>query len=182
MNPQNQETFLTRLNKKNIVIIIFILIISLFFIFKNEIFKSSIILKNLGNESIDPEMALINKKPTFIEFYAEWCEVCKKMAPDIFSLKDEFEKDINFVFLNVDNPKWEKYISKYKVSGIPQINILDSEGNLRDTFIGLQDEQIIKNVIKKLDEKNYDNNSFIGTDYSQIKENTDYNLSPRSHY
>ena len=56
----------------------------------------------------------------------------------ISALKDEYEKDINFVFLNVDNQRWEKYIRKYNVNGIPQVNIFDKKGNLKSTFIGKQ--------------------------------------------
>ena len=44
------------------------------------------------------------------------------MAPKV-SLKEEYEKNINFVFLNVDNQKW-KYIRKFEVNGIPQVNLL----------------------------------------------------------
>ena len=71
-----------------------------------------------------------------MEFYAEWCEVCKEMAPQVSALKDEYEKDINFVFLNVDNQKWANYIGKFNVNGIPQVNLLDGKGHLVSTFIG----------------------------------------------
>ena len=45
-----------------------------------------------------------------------------------FSFKDEYEKDINFVFLNVDNQKWGNYIQKFAVNGIPQVNLFDKKG------------------------------------------------------
>ena len=52
-------------------------------------------------------------------------EVCKEMAPQVSTFKDEYEKDINFVFLNVDNQKWANYIQKFAVNGIPQVNLFD---------------------------------------------------------
>jgi len=52
--------------------------------------------------------------------------------------KDEYEEDINFVFLNVDNQKWGNYIEKFSVNGIPQVNLFDKKGNLISTFIGKQ--------------------------------------------
>ena len=99
---------------------------------------------------MDPEIAFTNKKPTFLEYYAEWCEVCKEMAPEINQIRKEFSDDINFVFLNVDNPRWDKYIKKYNVNGIPQLNLFDSDSNLKSTFIGLQKESLINESLNNL--------------------------------
>ena len=111
-----------------------------------------------------PEIAFTMKKPIFLEFYAEWCEVCKKMSPSISKLRKEYEKDINFVFINVDNPKSEKYIKKMNVNGIPQINLFDNESNLEKTFIGLQDESDIKksviNLLSSIEAIDIKNTSF----------------------
>ena len=104
----------------------------------------------MSRNSIDPEIAFTTNKPMFLEFYAEWCEVCKKMAPSVSELRKEYGKDINFVFINVDNPKWEKYINKMNVNGIPQINLFDKQSNLEKTFIGLQDEMDIKKSLLNL--------------------------------
>jgi len=70
-------------------------------LFRNLFFQSTYLLKSFGELSVEPEIAFKNNKPTFLEFYAEWCEVCKEMAPKVYALKEEYEKDINFVFLNV---------------------------------------------------------------------------------
>ena len=137
-------------NLKYLISIIFILLIICLILFKNTLFQTSFLLKELGKTSIDPEIAFTTKKPIFLEFYAEWCEVCKKMSPSVSELRKLYEKDINFVFINVDNPKWEKYIKKMNVNGIPQINLFDKELNLETTFIGLQDERDIEQSLKNL--------------------------------
>ena len=124
--------------------------IALIFFFKSSIFQSTLQIKNFGNLSIDPEIAFTNGKPTYLEFYAEWCEICKKMAPEVTELKKDFDNEINFVFLNVDNPKWDKFIKQFKVNGIPQINILDSNSNLQATLTGLQEEKTLKESINYL--------------------------------
>jgi len=103
--------------------------------------------------SIDPEIAFTNGKPTYLEFYAEWCEICKEMAPEVTQLKKDFDNEINFVFLNVDNPKWDKYIKQFKVNGIPQINIIDSNSNIEATFTGLQEENTLKDSLNYLLER-----------------------------
>ena len=97
--------------------------------FRNLFFQSTYLLKSFGELSVEPEIAFKNNKPTFLEFYAEWCEVCKEMAPKVLALKEEYQKDVNFVFLNVDNQKWENYIRKFDVNGIPQVNLFDKMAN-----------------------------------------------------
>ncbi len=149
MKTESKLNFLKD-NQNWILSIIFILLISFLILFKNTLFQSSILLKELGKTSIDPEIAFTTNKPIFLEFYAEWCEVCKKMSPNVSKLRKEYGKEINFVFLNVDNPKWEKYIKKMNVNGIPQINLYDNDLNLKKTFIGLQNENEIEESLKVL--------------------------------
>ena len=72
------------------------------------------------------------------------------MSPGVNKLRNEYEKDINFVFLNVDNPKSEKYINQMNVNGIPQINLFNQALNLETTFIGLQDESDIEESLKNI--------------------------------
>ena len=128
-------------------------LIAFILIFKNTIFKSTLQLRNFANLSMNPEIAFTNGKPTYLEFYAEWCEICKEMAPEVTELKKDFDNEINFVFLNVDNPKWDKFVKQFKVNGIPQINFIDSNSNLKATFTGLQEEKTLKDSINNLLER-----------------------------
>ena len=163
-----------------IVLLIFVCIISLV-LFKNLFFQSSYLLKSFGELSVEPEIAFKNNKPTFLEFYAEWCEVCKEMAPKVSALKEEYEKDINFVFLNVDNQKWGNYIQKFAVNGIPQVNLFDKKGNLISTFIGKQDEIKIRESINNLEKEEKPYEEIINAEFSTIQENKNNEVNPRSH-
>ena len=167
--------------QKSLLILILVLIITFSLVFKNVFLQSSLILKSFGELSVDPEIALANNKPTFLEFYAEWCEVCKEMAPKVADLRKEYKSEINFVFLNVDNPKWGNYIQKFDVNGIPQVNLLDAKGNLRTTFIGKQDEQIVNESLKNLNNQVNLKEEFLNSDFSSIKETNNYQVSARSH-
>ena len=180
MQSGNKESFLNS-SQKSILILFFALIICSALVLKNFIFQPSFILKEFGKSSIDPEIAFTNNKPTILEFYADWCEVCKKMAPQVDDIKNEYEKDINFVFLNVDNPKWEKYIRNFNVNGIPQINIFDNDSNLKLTFIGKQEEETIKESLDNLYDKFRGDSQILNSEFSIIKYNKNYQSSPRSH-
>ena len=180
VQSESREPNLNTNLKIMLVLIISIVVISML-LFKNLLFKSSYLLKSFGELSVDPEIAFINNKPTFLEFYAEWCEVCKEMAPQVSALKNEYEKDINFVFLNVDNQKWANYIQKFAVNGIPQVNLFDKKGNLISTFIGKQDEMKIRNSINNLEKEEKPYEEIINAEFSIIQENKNNVVNPRSH-
>jgi thiol-disulfide isomerase/thioredoxin len=163
VQSQSEEQILKTNSKLILTLTISIILISVL-LFRNLFFKSTYLLKSFGELSVDPEIAFTNNKPTFLEFYAEWCEVCKEMAPQVSAFKNEYEKDINFVFLNVDNQKWANYIQKFAVNGIPQINLFDNKGNLISTFIGKQNEVEVRESINNLG-----------------KGEEPYEVSPRSH-
>ena len=180
VQSESREQILKTNLKTIFIFIISVVIISLF-LFRSFLFKSTYLLKSFGELSVDPEIAFTNNKPTFLEFYAEWCEVCKEMAPQVSALKDEYEKDINFVFLNVDNQKWGNYIKKFAVNGIPQVNLFDKKGNLISTFIGKQDEMKIRKSINNLGKEEKPYEEIINAEFSTIQENKNNEVNPRSH-
>ncbi|MBO8220315.1 thioredoxin domain-containing protein [Prochlorococcus marinus] len=180
MQSESREQLFNK-NLKIIVVLLIAVVISCLILFKNLFFQSTFLLKSFGELSVDPEIAFANNKPTFLEFYAEWCEVCKEMAPKVSSLKEEYEKDINFVFLNVDNQKWNSYIRKFDVNGIPQVNLFDKKGNLISTFIGKQEELIIKDSIDQLLRESISHEEVLNAEFSVIKEKNKNMISPRSH-
>ena len=180
VQSENREPILNTNLKTILISTIFIAFVS-FILFRNPFLKSTYLLKSFGEISVDPEIALTNNKPTFMEFYAEWCEVCKEMAPQVSAFKDEYEKDINFVFLNVDNQKWGNYIRKFNVNGIPQINLFDKKGNLISTFIGKQEEIKIKDSIDHLDREVKSYEEVLNAEFSVINKNKNYKINPRSH-
>ena len=180
MQSESREPLLNKNSKAIIVLLISISIVFLFLL-RNLFFQSNYLLKSFGELSVDPAIAFKNNKPTFLEFYAEWCEVCKEMAPKVSALKDEYEKDINFVFLNVDNQKWDMYIRKFAVNGIPQVNLFDREGKLISTFIGKQEEKTIKESIDLLGKEEVSAEEILNAEFSVIKENKNHEVAPRSH-
>ena len=180
MQSDSRGPFLNNNFKVIVALFISVAIFSLIW-FRNLFFQSTYLLKSFGAQSVPPEIAFKNKKPTFLEFYAEWCEVCKEMAPKIYALKEEYENEINFVFLNVDNQKWDNYIRKFAVNGIPQVNLFDGKGNLISTFIGKQEETKIRESLAYIGEHPKSNEEIINNEFSAIKQNKNNDVNPRSH-
>jgi thiol:disulfide interchange protein len=63
-----------------------------------------------------------------VEFYADWCEACKAMAPAMAELEQQQKGRLDVVLLNVDNPRWQPEIDRYEVNGIPQLELFNGEG------------------------------------------------------
>ena len=180
MQSESRDALL-KTNLKVILVLLIAVVFIGFMLLKNVFFQSTFLLKSFGELSVEPEIAFKNNKPTFLEFYAEWCEVCKEMAPKVFTLKEEYEKDIDFVFLNVDNQKWDKYIRKFNVNGIPQVNLFDRKGNLVFTFIGKQEETKIRESLSDLNGEPKSNEEIVNDEFSVINQNKNKEITPRSH-
>ena len=180
MQSENKNPLLNE-NLKTILVLLIAFVFIFLVLFRNLFFQSTYLLKSFGQLSVDPEIAFKNNKPTFLEFYAEWCEVCQEMAPKVSNLRAEYEKEINFVFLNVDNQKWDNYIRKFNVNGIPQVNLFDRKGNLVSTFIGKQEEKKIRESLSDLEGELKSNEEIINDEFSAIKQNKNNEVNPRSH-
>ena len=180
VQSESGEPLLNKKLKAILVLFITVVIVSLI-LFRDLFFQSTYLLKSFGELSVDPEIAFKNNKPTFLEFYAEWCEVCKEIAPKVSALKKEYENDINFVFLNVDNQKWDNYIRRFGVNGIPQVNLFDNKGDLISTFIGKQEEKTLRDSIDHLEKEDKPHKEILNAEFSVMKKNKNYQVNPRSH-
>ena len=85
-------------------------------------------LEQMARRSLELPVALANGRPTVLEFYADWCEVCRSMAPAIEAIETKHRGVLDVVLLNVDNPRWSAEIERYEVNGIPQLEFFDRQG------------------------------------------------------
>lgn len=109
------------------------------------------------------EQAQTNGKPTLLEFYANWCSSCRAMAADIGTLKQEFQDQVNFVMLNVDNDKWLPEMIKYNVDGIPHLVFLNPQAEVVGMAIGQQPLKVMtKNLTALVNGQSLDSSQALG--------------------
>ena len=85
--------------------------------------------------SLESYTASINEdKVTMVDFYTTWCGPCKRMAPDVVKLRNEFAGKANV--LQVDAEKYMDISSLYQLKGYPTIMFFKS-GKLLATELGM---------------------------------------------
>lgn len=85
--------------------------------------------------------------PALVDFWAEWCQPCKMLAPTVEELAEEYQGRLLVGKVNVDdNPSTA---TKFGIRGIPTL-LLFKNGKVVQQLVGVKS----KNEIKKLIEEN----------------------------
>ncbi len=79
------------------------------------------------------EIAKQQNKPVMIDFYADWCTVCKQIEAQTFAANEVSEELKRFIAIKVDltdDTKENQEIMKlFNIRGLPQVTFFDSSGN-----------------------------------------------------
>ncbi|CEF99473.1 Thioredoxin-like fold [Ostreococcus tauri] len=108
-------------------------------------------LARLEAASAPLDAALESGKPTVVEFYADWCEVCKESAPMVYDVEREHARGVNFVMLNIDNARWGEEMDAYGVDGIPHLEFLDARGNSEGFIVGKFPKEVLEENVRALE-------------------------------
>lgn len=122
--PSPSSSLATRL--RNFVIVLVGVLLSTAIFLGLQSGNNSASLAAMAETTMPLNVALTNGKPTLMEFYADWCTSCQAMAKDMSELKQQYEDQVNFVMLNVDNSKWLPEMLQYRVDGIPHFVFLNA--------------------------------------------------------
>jgi len=91
-------------------------------------------------------------KPAIIDFYADWCGPCKRVAPIMDELAEKYKGQVNFYKINTDEEK-ELSGSVFGIRSIPSILYVPLDGQpMMSTGLSAKDEyirQIETNLLKK---------------------------------
>ncbi len=81
--------------------------------------------------------------PTLISFMGESSESARNMKPIIDDLKEKFDGKVIFIDVDMDDPASEKKMEEYYVSMNPTFIVLNREGQVRETFMGSAQEEML---------------------------------------
>jgi len=89
---------------------------------------------------------LQNSKPVLLDFWAEWCQPCKMLAPTVEEIAGEYEDKLLVGKLNVDdNPGTA---TKFGIRGIPTL-LFFKDGKVVQQLVGVKSKAEIKKVIEE---------------------------------
>lgn len=112
--------------------------------------KAMFIEKVFDYESSPDKWVYKGTKPCIIDFYADWCGPCKKVAPIMSELAAQYKDDI--VIYKVNTDKEQELAGIFNIRSIPQILYCPVEGQPTMTMGALpkaEFEKLIKTVLLK---------------------------------
>jgi len=89
------------------------------------------------------------EKPCLIDFYADWCQPCKMVAPILDELSEEYDGKVDIY--KIDTEAQQELAGMFGIQSIPSLLFVPTEGQPqmaqgalpKDTF-----ERAIKDVLK----------------------------------
>lgn len=84
--------------------------------------------------------------PVLVDFYADWCNPCKMMAPVVAKLAQELDGKVKVGKCNVDENM--QTAQQYRVSSIPAF-IVFKNGKPAATFVGAMSASELKEKVEQ---------------------------------
>lgn len=99
---------------------------------------TTVTIDNFKTEVLDA------KEPVLVDFWAEWCNPCRMLAPVVESLSGEYEGKVRFCKVNIDEAS--DLAMTYGVMSIPTL-VLFSGGQEKERVVGLQNAEKLRAFI-----------------------------------
>jgi thioredoxin 1 len=100
-------------------------------------------VKEFTDQNFDAEV-LKSEVPVLVDFWAEWCQPCRLLAPTIEKLADGYAGKLKVGKVDTDSNR--DIAMKYQINAIPTV-ILFKGGEVAKKFVGLRQERDFKEAI-----------------------------------
>ena len=99
---------------------------------------TTVTIDNFKTEVLDA------KEPVLVDFWAEWCNPCRMLAPVVESLSGEYEGKARFFKVNIDEAS--DHAKTNCVLSIPTM-VIFSGGQEKERVVGLQNAEKLRAFI-----------------------------------
>jgi thioredoxin len=94
------------------------------------------------NYEVNKEWKYEGDKPCIIDFYADWCGPCKRVAPILEELAEEYDGKI--IIYKVNTEKERELASAFGIRSIPSLLFVPASGQPQMAQGALPKEQFVK--------------------------------------
>ncbi len=101
---------------------------------------------NLTEDNFESEV-LKSDQPVLVDFWADWCAPCHRIAPVIEELAHEFDGTATIAKLNVDEEP--ELARRYGIRSIPSLLFFRS-GEAVDRLAGVQPKRVLSEKLAEL--------------------------------
>jgi thioredoxin 1 len=100
-------------------------------------------VKEFTDTNFEAEV-LKSAQPVLVDFWAEWCQPCRMLAPTIEKLATDYAGKVKVGKVDTDSNR--DISMKYGISAIPTV-ILFKNGQVAQKFVGLRQERDFKEAL-----------------------------------
>lgn len=85
--------------------------------------------------------------PVMVSFWADWCKPCLMLRPLIEDLALEYEGQVKFATVNVDEQP--ELAREYRISAVPTM-VLFKDGEVQDVIVGLKGRSDLQSSLERI--------------------------------